>query len=73
MSAKFPSEEQDCFQLEVYIFLSLKIDFIIANIADPDEIPQYAAFHLSIHCLPKYLFNVIQKEKGERTDCVSDK
>ena len=35
-----------------YIFLSLKIDFVIANIVDPDEMPHYAAFHLGLHCLP---------------------
>ena len=26
------------------------------NSADPDEMPPYAAFHLGLHCLPKYLF-----------------
>ena len=26
---------------------------ILANSADPDEMPQYAAFHLGIHCLAK--------------------
>ena len=34
------------------IFLSLKMDFVIANIADTDEMPLYAAFHLDLHCLP---------------------
>ena len=34
------------------MFLSLKIDFVIANSADPNEMPPYAAFHLDIHCLP---------------------
>ena len=33
------------------IFLSLKIVFILANTADPDEMPPYAAFHLGFHCL----------------------
>ena len=28
------------------VFLSLKIDFIVANIADPDEMLHNAAFHL---------------------------
>ena len=37
------------------IFLSLKIDFILANSADPDEMSPYAAFHLGLHGLPKYL------------------
>ena len=32
------------------ILLSLKIDFVLANSADPDEMPQYAAFYLGRHC-----------------------
>ena len=40
------------------IFLSLKIVFILANIADSDEVPHYAAFHLGLHCLPKYCLPV---------------
>ena len=35
------------------IFLSLKIVFILANSADPDEMLPYAAFHLGLHCLLK--------------------
>ena len=27
--------------------------FILANIADPDEMPHYVAFHLGLHCLSK--------------------
>ena len=38
--------------------------FIFASSADPDEMPHYAAFHLGLHCLPKYLFAGIQNEKG---------
>ena len=34
-------------------FMSLKIVFIFANSADPDEMPPYVAFHLVLHCLPK--------------------
>ena len=44
--------------------LSLNIVFIFANSADPDEMLHYAAFHLGLHCLPKYLFTGIQNEKG---------
>ena len=36
-------------------FLSLKIDFVIANGADPDEMPR-VAFHQGLDCLLKYLF-----------------
>ena len=38
------------------VFLSLKIVFVLANSVDPDEMPHYAAFHLRLHCLPKYPF-----------------
>ena len=33
-----------------------KIVFVLANSADPDEMPPYAAFHLGLLCLSKYLF-----------------
>ena len=36
------------------LFLSLKFTFILANSEDPDEMPHYAAFHLGLHCFPKY-------------------
>ena len=26
-----------------------------ASNADPDEMPHFVAFHLDLHCLPKYL------------------
>ena len=41
---------------KIMVFLSLKIDFVLANNADPDEMPHYAAFHLGLHCSPKYPF-----------------
>ena len=37
-----------------FVFLSLKIKFILANSEGPDEMPQIAAFHLGLHCLRKY-------------------
>ena len=43
---------------------SLKIAFILANSADPDEMSPHAAFHLGLYCLPNYLFTGIQNEKG---------
>ena len=29
------------------------IDLVLSNSADPDEMPHYVAFHLSLHCLRK--------------------
>ena len=44
--------------------MSMKIVFNLANSADPDEMPPYAAFHVGLHCLPKYLFTGIKNEKS---------
>ena len=36
------------------VFLSaLKIDFVLLNNADTDELQHYVAFHLGLHCLQK--------------------
>ena len=50
--------------LNYNVFLFLKIVFILANSADPGEMPPYVAFHLGFHCLPKYLYINIQNENG---------
>ena len=44
------------YKIKYILFLSLKIDFILANSSDTDEMPHHAAFHLGLHCLPKYPF-----------------
>ena len=41
----------------------MKIVFILANSADPDERLHKVAFQLGLHYLPRYLFNGIQNEK----------
>ena len=38
------------------VFLSLKIALVYANIVDPNEKLYYAAFHLSLYCLPNNTF-----------------
>ena len=43
---------------------SLKIDFVTANCADPDEMLHYAAFDLGLHCLPKYQFRGFWSKEG---------
>ena len=35
-------------------FLSLNLVLILAHSADTDEMQHDAAFHLCLHCLPKY-------------------
>ena len=40
------------------VFLSLKINFVLANSVDPDEMTYYAAFHLGLHCLPSTCLGV---------------
>ena len=37
--------------LEFSNYLSLKIFFIFAYSAEPDEMPHYVASHLGLHCL----------------------
>ena len=32
-----------------------RLNFVLANSADQDEMLQYAAFHLGLHCFPTYL------------------
>ena len=45
------------FQNIVYL-LSLKIAVALTNSVDSDEMPHVAAFHLGLHCLPKYSLGV---------------
>ena len=42
--------------LKNFVFFCLKIFFTFTNSVDPDEMQQYAAFHLGLHCLQKYLY-----------------
>ena len=46
-----------------YVFQSLKIAFILAKSVGPDEMPRFVAFHLGLHCLPKYPFRCFQYTK----------
>ena len=50
------------------VFLSLMTKFVSVNSADPDEMPHYAAYHLGLHCLPKYLLGAssLQRVKREK-------
>ena len=48
------------FQKNIALFC-LMIFFILTNSVDPDEMQHhYAAFHLGLHCLQKYLLGVSQ-------------
>ena len=47
-----------------YIFFWM-IDFVFANIADPDEILHYVAFYLDFHYLLKYLLCGFWSLKGK--------
>ena len=46
------------------IIFSLKVEFVLANSADPDEMPHNAAFHQSLHYLLKYSFRGFWFSKG---------
>ena len=45
------------------VFLSLEIDFVLANGVDPIEMPHNIALHLGLHNLPKYPFRGSQSLK----------
>ena len=46
-------------------YLSLRLlSPLIANSADLDEMLHYVAFHLGLHCLPKYQFRGFLSKKG---------
>ena len=47
-------------------FLSLKIDFVFANRADPGEMPHYVELHLGLHCLPNSLLGVSDLQQVKR-------
>ena len=34
----------------------IKVVFMSANSADPEEMLSYASLHLGLHCLPKYMY-----------------
>ena len=51
-SHALPVEGVKGYNLKSNVFLSLNIDFVFVNSADPDEMPHEAAFHLGLHCLP---------------------
>ena len=42
------------YNLKNIVYLSRKVDFVLANSADPDEMPPNKSFHLGLHCLPKF-------------------
>ena len=41
-------------EFKKYIFLFPRIEFVLANSADLNEMPHNAAFLLGLHCLSKY-------------------
>ena len=50
------------------IILSLNIDFDLANSADSDEMPQYAAFNMGLHNLSSYPFRVFSLQWVKPTE-----
>ena len=47
---------------------ALRVNFILANNADPDEILSSAAFHLDLHCLPKEPFRGFRIQRVSPSD-----
>ena len=54
-----------CYNLsELFSFLSLNVDFVIANSADRDEMAHHVAFHLVNPCLIQYPIRGFWYTKG---------
>ena len=45
------------------------MDFVLANSADPDEMPPYAAFHLGLHCLQSTGLGVSAPQRLRNSQC----
>ena len=45
-------------------FFSPKIDFVLANSTDPDEMPHYAVFYRGLNCLLKCPYRGFWSSKG---------
>ena len=45
-----------------------RVDFVIANSSDHDDMPYFSAFYLGLHYLSKYPFRCLQYSKSE--NCV---
>ena len=54
-----------CYNLsEIFSFLSLNMDFVITNSADPDEMTHHVAFYLGHPCSIKYPIRGFWYTKG---------
>ena len=60
----FKGSQVDFLNYQVHVFQFGKVVLILANSADPDEMQHDVAFHLSLHCLPKYLVTDFKYTKG---------
>ena len=60
LSTIYSSGHRSEFPNYVCLFYIPEDCFILKNSADPDEMPQCVAFHLGLHCLPKYMFQSLQ-------------
>ena len=54
------------------LFQTMKVNFILENIADSDEMLQHAESHLSLHSLQMYMFRaeeLMRKDRGFDDEC----
>ena len=52
--------------LHFNIFLPLKIGFIFANTAGPDEMPHYMAFHQGLLCCQSTCFQIFRMKRANK-------
>ena len=45
-------------------FGGIKINFVLTNSKDHDEMLLYVAFHLGLHFLPNYIHGIKRRRKG---------
>ena len=57
----FKGSQTECFNLCISVTEGC---FNFGTSADSDEMQHYAAFHLGLHCLPKYPFRSFQYVNG---------
>ena len=63
---------QDTILKKILYFFLWRFDFVLANSADSDEMLHYVAFHLGLHCLPKYLFRGFWFQRLNRWDNIEE-
>ena len=63
----FKGSQVESFKIDVFLYFCF---FILANNAEPVDVQHYAAFHLGLHCFPKYPLRGFQCTMGEKLNSI---